>query len=225
MEIRHNPKKEELRHDPVLDAIASTRAYLNKNRTIALGAVAAILAVVVVVQVVVFVNKQTQAKAAELFGKAVLTYAQDPKGARTAEALTEVETRYRGTVHGVYSAFLLGNIAFEKGNYEEASARFSVASHGNSNAGFVKGEAVEGLGKCAEASGDFEKAASYYEKVLADKQMTYRRPALMWRLALINTKLTRKDKALELCNTIIGDTLAFEYRRKAQNLSAEISAR
>ena len=225
MEIKHNKKKEEMRHDPFLDAIAAARHYIEQNQQTVLAVAGAVLAVVIVVQVVFFVNRQAEVKAADLFGKATVLYAQDPKGARTAEALADVSSRYGGTVQGVYSAFLLGSIAYDKAAYDEAVTQFEIAARGTSRAGFVKGEAIEGLGKCAEAKGDYDRAAAYYEKVLADKAMAYRHPALMWRLALINAKLVRTDKASAYCTRILADTAAFDYRRKAEGLAAEIAAR
>ncbi len=224
MEIRHNKKKEEMRHDPVLDAVADVRSYVENNRNIVLGAVGVLVAALVVVQVVLFVNKQNQAKAADLLGKAELMYLQDPGSARTTEALSQVSARYSGTVHAVYSEFLIANEAYRKGQFDLALTHFEKAANGSGDAGFVRGEAVEGIGKCHEGKGDYEGAATYYNKVLADKSMAYRHPEILWRMALINQKLSRNDKATEFCAKILADTAAFAYRQKAASLSAEIAA-
>ena len=224
MEIRHNKKKEELRHDPVLEAIGDARAYVEKNRNAVLGVIIAIVVIFAAVQIALVVGKQNESKAADLYGKAQLMYLQDPSGARTTEALSQVYAKYSGTVHAVFSEFLLANEAYRKGQYDLAMTHFDKASKGNADAGFVRGEATEGIGKCLEGKGDFEGAANSYNKILGDKAMSYRHPELLWRLALINQKLAHNDKAAEFCAKILADTNAVVYHQKATSLAAELTA-
>ena len=220
MDIRHDKKHDDLKHDPILDVIESARSYVEKNRNRVLTALSCVVFVAVAVQGFFVYRAHEEQKAMNAFGKATVAYAQNPMSQSALDALADVEARYGSTTQGIYSAYLEGTIYYDRGSLDESLAKFVRAASGSPRAGFVRGEAVEGIGKCYEAKGDYTKALASYEKVLADKDISFRYAAIMYRMALINQKLKNFDKVKELCAKVEADTLASAYRQKALNLAA-----
>jgi tetratricopeptide (TPR) repeat protein len=116
---------------------------------------------------------------------------------------------------------MLGHLYLEQGSYDEAATWFDVAAQ-HKKAGFVAGEALEGLALSYEAKGQVEKAVEYLEKALEKKSLAYRYPELRWKLALLNRRLGRYEQTRSYCKAIVNDTLATKMKQKAQNLLVEI---
>lgn len=89
---------------------------------------------------------------------------------------------------------------------------------------FINGEALEGIAGCYEAKGDIPKAIGYCQQALDDSHYQYRRAAITWKLALLNQKMNNGERAKTLCQQIISDSTATDYRQRAENLLAALEA-
>jgi tetratricopeptide (TPR) repeat protein len=212
-------KKEELRSDPVLEGIIKAKEAARENSSRLIVALAVLLLAIGGFAGYSYVKKQGLRKAQEAFGAAMVAYnAQDT--AKAVEALTLVVDNHRGAPQGGYAAYLLGDMYMAAGKYDQAITWLDIAA-GRRNAGFVAGEAVEALAMCYEATGDLEQAVEHYRRALEDERISYRFPAIRWKLALVLFRDGQADRARPYCEQLVQDTLAGEYRQKAENLLAE----
>jgi Tfp pilus assembly protein PilF len=132
-----------------------------------------------------------------------------------------VSENYKGSNTGTMSAYMLGSILCQQFRYNEAITWYETVTK-SKNIGFMSAAAYEGLGVCYEALKDTGLALDNYEKALNDKRLGYRKNALRWKIALLtrNSDMTR-SKAM--CNEIIADTMAQDYRLNAEFLMAMLS--
>ena len=92
------------------------------------------------------------------------------------------------------------------------------------NVAFIKGEALEAIGICREATGDIDGALDYYNKSVKSSSAPHRIPAIKWKIALIEKSKGNKDAALKRCDELISDTTATAFKSGAENLKAVIEA-
>lgn len=222
MDIKYSKKKQEMRRDPLVEGLARSKAYLNENRqNFTIAAVAILL---VALGVVFFTQMRGAAvrRADESFGKAVLAYtAGDTTVA--VELLTSTFNDHQKTPHAAYSALMLGSHMLTQGRYKEALAWYEGASE-SGNSGFVAAAALEGISAAHEGLGDYQQARQYLRRALDDKRLDFRKPALRWKLALIERELNETGEALQLCEDIVADSLATPYHQNAKNMLAALKA-
>ena len=222
MEIKYSKKKEELRRDPILESIGKARNFLVEHSNAVISTVTVALFVVAAALGYVSLRRASEAKSIEAFGKAMVAY-ESGDGAAAVEALSSVADKHRSSPQAAYSAFLLGHIYLQRGNVDEAMSWLTIASS-HANDGFVAGEAMEGQGICCEMKGDDSRALDFYAKALRSKDVSFRSPDLRWRSALLCKKIGRVDDSRKYLREIAGDTLAAEYRQKAENMLAEMNS-
>ncbi len=220
MEIKYSAKKQEMRHDPVMEGIVNARKYVTENSNTLLSVVIVILLVISGFAAYTHVKRSGEKRASEAFGKAMIAYTEQRTG-DAVEGLSLVADKHRSAPQAAYAAFMLGHLYLGQGNYDEAITWFDVAA-GHKNAGFVAGEALEGLAACFEAKENYEQALDYLQKALKVKTISYRYPAIRWKSALICRSLGRNDEARRWCEDMLSDSLATQYRQKVENLLAEI---
>ena len=206
--------------DPLVDGIIGVREFFKKNgSTIA----ACVAAVVIIGGGALYYNNMKDTKirqAQEIFGVGVLDYNAGEQD-KALESFRTVANDYRNTPLGTMSAFMMGSIYLEQKNTEQAITWFNAAV-GGAEAGFVRGQALEGLATAYEEKGDIPAAIRHLDRVLRDKNAAHRHSAVRWKLALLN-----KDNpaaASALCKELIADTLAAMYHQRAENLLAAVSA-
>lgn len=220
MNIQYNKHKQELREDPVLDGLLKAKDFVKKNSNVLIGALIVIVFLVAGWVTFSYFQKNSSQKAKEAFGAAMIYYNENQID-KAIENFRITAENHRHTPQAVQSAYMIGTILYNQGKYDEASTWFESASSGNASSEFVNGQALEGLAACYEAKGDAKASLKYLEKALNDKRNQFRHPAILWKMALLNrtsdAAITRK-----ICNQIMADTLANEYRQKAENLIAEM---
>jgi hypothetical protein len=222
LNIKYNKQKQELRDDPVLDSLLNAKEFFNKNSNTIFGAAAAIVVVIgIVIGVGYFQNSRTS-KARDEFGKAMVTY-NDQKMTEAIDQFRQVAENYKGSVSGTMSAFMLGGILLQQGRIDEAITWYQTVEKGT-GAGFINGQALEGLATCYEMKGDTAAALRNLEKALTDNRITFRRNAIRWKIALLSQS-NNAERAVNLCNEIIADTLAQEYRQDAEYLKAALQGK
>lgn len=217
MNIKYNKKKEALRKDPVMEYFLKIIDTAQKNSNSLISGLVVLILIVAGIQIFSFTQKSTLGKAQDSFGKAMILYNENSES-DAIEMFTFVVDNFKKTQVAAYSAYMLGHINLAKEEYKEAIAWFETASNDNGKTGFIPGGSLEALATCYEAEEELDRALEYFEKALGNKMLSFRYPAIRWKMALINKKLGNKDKVEFYCNEIVSDTLAINYKKKAENL-------
>lgn len=220
MDIKQNKSTVSEGGDPLVEGVIGMRDFFKKNgSTIA----ACFFAVVIIGGGYLFYNNMKESnirKAQEVFGSGIMDYA----AGNTDRALTlfnQVANDYRNTPTGSMGAFMAGSIYHQQKNYDQAVTWFEAAANGPA-AGFVRGQALEGLAAAYEEKGDATAAIRHLERALRDKSAAHRHSAIRWKLALLNKD--NPGAASAYCKDLIADTLATAFHQKAENLLAAVNA-
>ncbi len=206
-----------MRDDPVLDGLLKTKEFVKKNNNTVIGTLTAVVVVVGVVLGTSYYQKSRSKNAREAFGKAMVAYTSQ-KSVDAIDQFRLVAENYRGSVPGTMGAYMLGSILYQQGRYDEAITWYEAANKGK-DAGFINAQAYEGLAACYEIKADTAAAIRNLEKALADDKINYRHNAIRWKIALL-TRETDTMRSKKMCEEIIADTLAQEYRQNAEYLKA-----
>ena len=223
MQIKKNKKKQELEHDPVIDGLAKSGSFVQENRNTVIAGAAIILLLIVGLWAFRYFRESAIREAQADFGKAMVKYeARNVTGA--IEGFNQVLDAHDGTPFGAYAAYMLGSIYMQQQDWDQAIGYLETAASKKRGTGFVPGEALENIAVAYEYKEDRESALEYYRKALQDPELDYRYASIRWKMALLNRELGRKDQAIELSQEIVkADTLAGEYKQKAEQLLAELS--
>jgi tetratricopeptide (TPR) repeat protein len=221
LNIQYSKKKEEMRRDPIMDWLISTKASIAGNlKQLAIGGGVVVAAIAVVMVVSYMMNKKRSA-AQDVYGKAMIALQKN----NTDEAVgffTDITDKFGSTPHAGYSAFMLGGIYYKQNKYDDAIKWFEIAAAKKKNTAFVPGGALEELAACYEAKGDLTQAQDYLKKALANPESAFRYPSIRWKLALLAVESKKVDDARSYCQNIIADSLAGEFRQKADLLLVEL---
>lgn len=216
MNIKQNKHKQELREDPVMDWILSTKDSVQKNSSKFIGAAIVIVLLFGAGITMKQLNESKQKKVLNIFGNAMIAY-QDKNYDKAIEMFSETVSKYGATPQAIYGSYMIGTIFYEQKKYQEAIDWFKKAVTRKNSSQFVSGQALEGLSSCYEILGQNDQAVKYLEDALKDERIKYRHNAIKWKIALLcSTKDVNRAKTL--CNEIIADTSAVDYRQKAENL-------
>ncbi len=222
MNIKYNKKKEELRHDPVLESIAKTQQALKANSNRIISALIVIILILAGFQVMNYLGRKKLEGAQEGFGRGMLHLAAAEED-NALEAFSSVTDEFSNTAHGAYSAYLVGQIHLANGRYDEALASFESTVNNKNGKGFIQGEALIALATCYEAMGNDDLAMDYFNRALKDVSVRYRHPSVRWKMALLNKKNGNTEKAKTFCNELVSDTLSQDYGKKAEGLLAVLT--
>ena len=220
MDIKQKKSSGPYGSDPLIDGIIGGREYFRKNGS---TIVACVAAAVIIGGGVLFYNNMKETnirKAQEYFGIAIMDYNAGEID-QALKSFTTVANDHRSTPLGAMSAFMMGSIYLQQKDPDQAITWFEAAVSGG-EAGFVRGQALEGLATAYEEKGDVSNAIRHLERALRDRSAAHRRNEVRWKLALLN-----KDNASvagNYCRELIADTLATAYHNKAENLLAAVGA-
>ena len=219
MNIKYSKQKQELREDPVLDGLLSTKEFVQKNLNTLVGVVLALVLVSGIFLVFNYIQKSRIKSAREEFGKAMVFYSEQ-KLTEAVDQFRTVAENSRRSVAGTMSAYMLGSILYQQGRYDEAITWYEAVNKG-ANVGFINAQAYEGLAACYEVKADTTAAIKNLELALDDERASYRRNALRWKMALLS-RSSDMVRAKKICEEIISDTTAQEYWHDAEFLKATL---
>ena len=219
MNIKYSKQKQELREDPVLDGLLSTKEFVQKNLNTLVGVVLALVLVSGIFLVFNYIQKSRIKSAREEFGKAMVLYSEQ-KLTEAVDQFRTVAENSRRSVAGTMSAYMLGSILYQQGRYDEAITWYEAVNKG-ANVGFINAQAYEGLAACYEVKADTTAAIKNLELALDDERASYRRNALRWKMALLS-RSTDMARSKKICDEIIADTTAQEYWHDAEFLKATL---
>jgi predicted negative regulator of RcsB-dependent stress response len=216
LNIKYNKQKQEMRDDPVMDFLFQVKDFFKVNGNKLTIGVIIVFALIAGSAMFNYSQKANINKASADFGNAMIAY-NGQKTDNAIENFKAVAEKYKNTPQAYQSAYLLGNIYYEQGKYDDAKKAFEMAS--KENATFIGGAATEALAACYEALNDNVSAKKTLEKALSNQNIAYRFSAIKWKLALLN-KGSDAASAKKLCQEIISDTSARDYHADAENLLA-----
>jgi tetratricopeptide (TPR) repeat protein len=223
LNIKFSQKKQDIRDDPVMDFFIKSKQYAVKYANILAGCGIALAAIGVIFFIYLQTRQAGSDKAQSGFGRAMIEF-NNRNIEKAVEEFRTVAENYTATASGAESALMLGSIFFNSGRYDDALQWFEKAATHGTSLGFVSGEAYEGLASCYEAKGDIQKAMGCLDKALRDDGVRYRHAAIRWKMALMSRTLNDVDRVRALCNEIMSDTSAADYRQRAENLLAVLEA-
>jgi tetratricopeptide (TPR) repeat protein len=206
--------------DPLKDGVIKTREFFKKNSS---TIIACAFAALILGGGALFYNHMREnniRKAQEIFGVGIMDY-NAGNFEQALESFTIAANDHRNTPVGTMSAFMKGSIYLQQQNPDQAITWFDAAVNGP-EAGFVRGQALEGLATAYEEKGDVSNAVRHLERALRDRGAAHRHPAIRWKLALLNKD--NASVASNYCREIIADSLAAQYHQRAENLLAAVNA-
>jgi len=143
-------------------------------------------------------------------------------GGEALGELREVAGRYGRTKAGWRSRLLLGQILYEKGEYDAAAGFYEELAGGRGVPVELRTLAWEGLAYVHEQKGDFPGAAALYEKLVKDG-MPYLRPWAWMALGRCYQEMGEPQRAEEAYNRFLADfpnhPMAVEARALVSRLS------
>lgn len=216
LDIKYNKHKQEFRDDPLMSFLLDSKEFFKKNRKLLSTGLTIVVVAIAGLSVFNLMSKSNEKKVQTEFGSAMISY-ENQQMAKAAEKFKLIAEKYSNTPQGLQSAYLLGGILFDQGQYDEAKKFYEIASKEKKE--FIGAQASEGIAACYEAKGDVASALKYLEKALSDSRIAYRHGAIRWKIALLS-KSSDVAKAKKICNEIISDTSAVEYHQPAENLLA-----
>lgn len=190
-EIFENP-------EAIVEQINKTEDFINKNKTIFIGIVAAI---VLVVAAGIF-WKKSQAEntkeaanaiyvAEDYFRKDSLKLALDGDGVN--KGFIAVASEYSGTPAGVLAEYYIGAIELKLGNFEQAAESFSKY---DTDAFLVQARAYALAGDAYSELGKAEEAIKYYTKATQDGANKEYTPKYLIKLGLAYENMGKYSDAV-----------------------------
>jgi len=204
--------------DPFLVFVGRMLEFRKKYQKQIVTAVGAIVALAIVVTGVMYYKNQTEDQAAALLGKAMTKYNAVKKGDAAAAAYEEVKKefqalteKYRSTSAGKVALLQYADLCYLTKNYDDAIKGYEKAPDalGNTESSTL---IFNGLAYSWEGKEDYERAAGYFEKIVADNAAVSKDQAL-FNLGRMYGKLGKMDKEKEAFSKLVAeypDSLYFE---------------
>jgi len=155
--------KKELKHDPLLDTLLKAQTYYEQNTNIIYGALAGIVAIVLIVLLVNYIQDVNAEEATALLGKAQVEYDQMNYD-KARDFLDRLIDEYSGTDAGEQGLFLLANLNYQDEQYAQAKTLFEEFTDSYSGSNILLASGYAGLAACYEQEKDFKTAADYYDR-------------------------------------------------------------
>jgi tetratricopeptide (TPR) repeat protein len=115
------------------------------------------------------------------------------------QGLQAIVDEYGSTATGQFAKLYLANCYFTMENYDKALEYYDDISISDK---MITASALAGVAACYEAKGDFNEAASYFEKAASKNMTLMQAPENLQRSAINYAAAGKKDKAVEILQTI-----------------------
>jgi tetratricopeptide (TPR) repeat protein len=219
--------RREIKEDKLVTVYFEARSWLEKNRKviyyIAIGLVAA--------AVIVFLwsknRTESNDKATAMLAKVVPYYDQGNYNMalngvpqQGIMGLQTVVDEYGSTKTGELAKLYLANCYYAMKDYDKALEYYDDISVSDK---LVSSSAIAGAAACYEVKGDFSKAASYFEKAASKNMTLMQAPQNLQRSAVNYAAIGKKEKAIELLQTLKKEFPTSPYARDVDRFIAEYS--
>lgn len=208
--------------DPFLVFVGRMMDFGQKYRKEILSAVGAVVALAIVISGVVYYKSRTEDRAAALLGKAMAGYNAVKKD-DTAPAAYEnlkrdfksIADKYGSTGAGKFALLPYADLCYLTGDHDAAIKGYEEALDALGGTEF-RTLILSGLAYAWEGKEDYEKAAEYLEKIVAEETAVGKDQAL-FNLGRVYGKLGKADKEKEMYSRLTQDypdSLFFDLARE-----------
>ena len=132
--------------------------------------------------------------------------------------LQAIVDEYGSTKSGEFAKLYLANTYYTMKDYDKALEYYDDISVSDK---LISSSAIAGAAACYEVKGDFSKAASYFEKAASKNMTLMQAPQNLQRSAVNYAAIGKKEKAIELLQTLKKEFPASSYAREADRFIAE----
>lgn len=220
--------KKEIKEDKLVTSYFEVQKWVEENtRTISYIAVG-----IVAVVAIIFIWFKRQAddneKATTQLAKIVSYYesgkyelAINGVPQEGAQGLQVIVDEYGGTHAGEIAKLYLANSYYALGNYDKAIDVYRDISINDKT---ITATAYAGIAACYEIKSDHEKAGLYYEKAASKNMTIMQAPENLQKAAWNYAQTGKKDKAIELLQTLKKEFPSSQYGRDVDKYIAEYSS-
>jgi tetratricopeptide (TPR) repeat protein len=205
--------------DPFLVFIGRVLAFIKKYQQQIIMAVMAVFIIIVAVSGMVYYQRHTEEKAADMLGKAIAKYnslvqkdpkiinQKEPKPAEYEEAqklFQEIMDKYGSTGAGKAALLNYADLCYRAKKYDDAIKAYEKALSDFGGHAAFKNLILNGLAYSYEAKQDVENAVKYYNMIVTDEDAVMKDQAL-FNLGRMYEKLGKKDKQTEVYKRIVAE--------------------
>ena len=137
------------------------------------------------------------------------------------QGLQAIVDEYGSSHTGQIAKLYLANSYYATKNYDKAFTYYEDVSLSDK---MITASAYAGAGSCYEAKGDFIKAAAYFEKAASKNMTSIQAPENLQRSAVNYAAAGKKDKAIELLQTLKKEFPTSSYARDVDRYIAEYNS-
>ena len=188
----------------------------------------------IIIGIIIYVNNKNanNDKAATELGKVFVLYdagstdvrqykmAIDGQPERGIMGLRSIVDNYGGTQSGQLARFYLARANYNLGNYDESLKQFDDFS---SKDDLLNASAVAGVGNCYESKGEYEKAASSFEKAANITSNSISTPDYLNSAARCYGIASNRDKAINLLKRLKKEFPKSTFARDADRYISQYS--
>ena len=196
--------------DPFLVFVGQAMDFGKKYQKEIVGAVGAVVAVILVITGVLYYKNQTEDRAAALLGKTITAYNALKKDESAAAALEAVKKefksivdKYGSTAAGESALMMYGDVCYQTKNYDEAISAYEKALDAMGKTSF-RSMIINGLAYAYEGKENYEQAADWFRKIASDESAVLRDQAL-FNLSRMYKKLGKPDQEKEALQQLIAE--------------------
>ena len=220
--------RKEIKEDKLVTAYFESRRWLEENKRLA-GYI--IAAPIVIALLWFWWHQKTNewndtatallAKVAPYYDSGKYEMAIDGIPQEGTQGLLAIVSEHGSTSAGQVAKLYLANSYYALKNYDKALEYYDDVSVSDK---MVASAALAGVASCYEAKGDFEKAASYFEKAASKNMTAVQAPENLQRAAVNYAAIGKKEKAVELLKTLKKEFPTTAIARDADRYIAEFSS-
>jgi len=224
--------KKEIKQDTLITAYANVTSFYDQNKKYISYALTALVAIIVGIFIYSNNRRANNEKAATELGKVFSIYdgaatnvqqfraAIDGHPERGIMGLKSIVDNYGSTKSGEIARLYLANAYLNLGQFEEALRQYD--SFGGSDR-LMKASALAGMGSCYEAKGEYEKAASSFEKASGTITNNFNTPDYLNSAARCYGLAGEKERALAIFKRIKKEYPTSTYAREAERYLSQFS--
>jgi tetratricopeptide (TPR) repeat protein len=220
--------RREIKEDKLVTVYFQARGWIEQNTKILSYIGIGLIGVVVIAFLWTKNRAESNDKATTMLAKIIPYYDQgkydlviDGVPQEGTQGLQTVVDEHGSTNAGQFAKLYLANSYFAIKNYDKALEYYDDISVSDK---IVSASALAGVASCYEAKGDLSEAASYFEKAASKNMSPMQAPENLQRSAINYAAIGKKEKAVELLQTLKKEFPTSSYTREVDRYIAEYSS-
>ncbi len=220
--------RREIKEDKLITTYFNMRGWLEKNTKIVSYVAFGLIAAAVIIFLWSKNRADSNEKATAMLAKVTPYYDQGnydlalngvPR--EGTQGLQAIVDEHGSTDAGQIAKLYLANSYYALKNYDKALEYYDDISVSDR---MVTASAIAGVAACYEVKGDLNKAASYFEKAASKNMTLMQAPQNLQRSAVDYAAVGKKEKAVELLQTLKKEFPESSFAREADRFIAEYSS-